>query len=77
MEGTIALKFIVFFKSLINSIIVNYSINYLLGVIIGLSSYSIYSKLIFFFYVNVCLYPLALSIIKLKLTSPLLLSGSI
>ena len=29
------------------------------------------------FYINVRSYPLALSIIKLKLTSPLLLSGSI
>jgi hypothetical protein len=47
-EGTIALKFIVLFKSLIGSIIVNYSINYLLSVIIGLSFYSVYNKLIFF-----------------------------
>ena len=46
-EGTIALKFIVLFKSLIGSVIVNYSINYLLSVIIGSSSYSVYSKLIF------------------------------
>ena len=28
-------------------------------------------------YINICLYPLALSVIKLKLTSPLLSSGSI
>ena len=47
MEGTVTLKFIVLFKSLIGSIIVDYFINYLLGIIIGLSSYSIYSKLVF------------------------------
>ena len=47
VEGTVALKFIVFFKSLIGSIIVNYSINYLLSVIVRSSSYSVYSKLIF------------------------------
>ena len=35
------------------------------------------SAVVFFFYINIRLYPLALSIIKLKLTSPLLLSGSI
>ena len=48
-ENTIALKFIVFFKSLIGSIIIDYFINYLLSIIIGLSFYSVYSKLIFFF----------------------------
>ena len=47
MEGTITLRFIVLFKSLVGSIVVAYSINYLLGVIIRLSSYSVYSKLIF------------------------------
>ena len=46
-EGTVALKFIVLFKSLIGSVIVDYFINYLLGVIIGSSSYNIYSKLVF------------------------------
>jgi len=46
-EGAIALRFIVLFKSLIGSIVVTHSINYLLGVIIRLSSYSVYSKLIF------------------------------
>ena len=46
-EGTITLKFVVLFKSLIGSIIVNYFINYLLSVIIRLSSYSVYSKLMF------------------------------
>ena len=33
--------------------------------------------IILFFYINIRLYPLALSIIKLKLTSPLLSFGSI
>ena len=47
MEGTITLRFIVLFKSLIGSVVVNYSINYLLGVIIGSSFYNIYSKLVF------------------------------
>ena len=47
MEGTVALRFIVLFKSLISSIIVDYFINYLLSVIIGLSSYGVYGKLIF------------------------------
>jgi hypothetical protein len=47
VEGTVALRFIVLFKSLVGSIIVDYSINYLLGVIIGSSSYGVYSKLIF------------------------------
>ena len=46
-ESTVALKFIVLFKSFIGSVIVDYSINYLLGVIIGSSSYSVYSKLVF------------------------------
>ena len=46
-ESTVALRFIVFFKSLIGSIIVAYFINYLLSVIIKLSFYSVYSKLIF------------------------------
>ena len=46
-ESTIALKFIVLFKSFIGSIIVNYFINYLFSVIIGLSFYSVYGKLIF------------------------------
>ena len=35
------------------------------------------STVILSFYINIRLYPLALSTIKLKLTSPLLLSGSI
>ena len=48
-KGTIALRFVVLFKSLVGSVIVDYSINYLLGVIIGLSSYSVYGKLIFLF----------------------------
>ena len=47
IKGTIILKFVVLFKSLIGSIIVAHFINYLLGVIIGSSSYSIYSKLVF------------------------------
>ena len=46
-EGTIALRFIVLFKSLVGSVVVAYSINYLLGVIIGLSFYSVYGKLVF------------------------------
>jgi hypothetical protein len=49
MEGTIALRFVVLFKSLIGSIVVTYSINHLLSVIIKLSSYSVYSKLVFLF----------------------------
>ena len=49
MEGTITLKFIVFFKSLISSIVVNYFINYLFSVVIKSSSYSVYSKLIYIF----------------------------
>jgi hypothetical protein len=49
VEGTVALKFIVLFKSLIGSIVIAYSINYLLSVIIGLSFYGIYSKLVFLF----------------------------
>ena len=48
-EGTVALRFVVLFKSLIGSIVVAHSVNYLLGVIIGLSSYGVYSKLIFLF----------------------------
>jgi hypothetical protein len=51
-EGTIALRFIVLFKSLIGSVIVNYSINYLLSVIIGSSFYGVYSKLIFLLLFN-------------------------
>ena len=35
------------------------------------------STVVLSFYINIRLYPLALSVIKLKLTSPLLLSGSI
>ena len=35
------------------------------------------STVIFSFYINIRLYPLALSVIKLKLTLPLLSSGSI
>jgi hypothetical protein len=46
-EGTVALRFIVLFKSFIGSVIVDYSINYLLGIIIGSSSYGVYSKLVF------------------------------
>jgi hypothetical protein len=49
MEGTITLKFIVLFKSLIGSVIVAHSINYLLSVIIRLSFYGVYNKLIFLF----------------------------
>jgi hypothetical protein len=51
-EGTITLKFVVFFKSLIGSIIVNYFINYLLSVIIELSFYSVYNKFIFLLLFN-------------------------
>ena len=46
-EGTVALRFVVLFKSLVGSVIVDYSINYLLGVIIGLSSHGVYGKLVF------------------------------
>jgi len=46
-ESIIVLRFIVLFKSLIGSVVVAYSINYLLSVIVGLSSYGIYSKLVF------------------------------
>ena len=49
VEGTVTLRFVVLFKSLVGSVIVNYSINYLLGVIIKLSFYGVYSKLIFLF----------------------------
>jgi hypothetical protein len=48
-EDTITLRFIVLFKSLIGSVVVAYFINYLLGVIIKLSFYSVYSKLVFLF----------------------------
>jgi hypothetical protein len=48
-EGTIILKFIVLFKSLIGSVVVTHFINHLLGIIIGLSFYGVYSKLIFLF----------------------------
>jgi len=47
VKGTITLRFIVLFKSLIGSIVVAYFINYLLSVIVRLSSYSVYGELIF------------------------------
>ena len=47
MEGTVALRFVVLFKSLVGSVVVDYFINHLLGVIIRLSFYSVYSKLVF------------------------------
>ena len=43
-------------------------------VVIAINAISVVA---FSFYINIHLYPLALNIIKLKLTSPLLLSGSI
>ena len=41
-ESTVALRFVVLFKSLVGSIVVDYSINYLLSVII--KKYKFYTK---------------------------------
>ena len=46
-EGAVALGFIVLFKSLVGGIVVAYSVDYLLSVIVRSSSYSVYSKLVF------------------------------
>jgi hypothetical protein len=46
-EGAVALRFIVLFKSLVGGIVVTYSINHFLSVVVGSSSYSVYSKLVF------------------------------
>ena len=46
-EGAVALGFIVLFKSLVGGVVVTHSVDHLLSVIVGSSSYSVYSKLVF------------------------------
>ena len=52
-------------------------INIMLVIKIVIVTIDTINTVIFFFCINICLYPLVLNTIKLKLTLPLLLSKSI
>ena len=45
-EGAVALGFVILLEGLIGSIVVVHSVDYFLSVIVRLSSYSVYSKLV-------------------------------